>query len=66
MRFECVIGRVKYHYLKCENACDQYVGRHISGLNQLSKDFATSPPYFDYFHVEIKTQAINRKKVISN
>ena len=43
------MGGVKYKYLKYEAAGDQYVDRCASGLNQLSKEFAVTPTYFDLF-----------------
>ena len=43
------MGGVKYKYLKYEAAGDQYVDRCASGLNQLSKEFAVTPAYFDFF-----------------
>ena len=43
------MGGVKDKYLKYEAAGDQYVGRCASGLNQLSKYFAMTPAYFDFF-----------------
>ena len=39
------IGRVKNWCLKHEIAGDQHVGRCMSELNQLSKDFTMSPSY---------------------
>ena len=44
------MGGVKDRYLKRESAGDQYVGCCAAGLDQLSKRFAISPPYF-YFIV---------------
>jgi hypothetical protein len=35
-------------YIKFENAGDQFVGRCVSGLTRLSKDFAASQAYFDF------------------
>ena len=43
------MGGVKDKYLKYEAAGDRYVGRYASGLNQLSKEFAVTPAYFDFF-----------------
>ena len=43
------MGGVKDKYLKYKAADDQYVGRCASGLNQLSKIFAVTPAYFDFF-----------------
>ena len=44
-----VMGGAKDKYLKYGAACDQYVVRCASGLNQLSKEFAVTPEYFDFF-----------------
>ena len=46
------LGGVKDKYLFRENAGDQYVGRCASCLDQLTKDFAASPPYFDFKVIE--------------
>ena len=42
------LGGVKDKYLFRENAGDQYVGRCASCLDQLTKEFSVSPPYFDF------------------
>ena len=42
-----VMGGMKDKYIFNEKAGDQYVGRCASLLNQLTKEFAVSPPYFD-------------------
>ena len=41
------MGPVKDRYIHYEKAGDQFVGRTVTGISSLSKDFATSPPYFD-------------------
>ena len=51
------MGGVKDRYLKRESAGDQYVGRCADGLDQLSKRFAISPPYFDFTNI---SEAIER------
>ena len=43
------MGGVKDKYLKYEATGDQYVGMCASGLNQLIKEFAVTPAYFDLF-----------------
>ena len=43
-----VLGGVKDKYLFSEKAGDQYAGRCTSCLDQLKKEFAVSPPYFDF------------------
>ena len=43
-----VLGGMKDKYIFHENAGDQYVGRCASLLDQLSKEFAVSTPYFDF------------------
>ena len=35
-------------YIKYENARDQFVGKCISGCSRKNKDFAASPPYWDF------------------
>ena len=39
---------MKDKYLFREDAGDQYTGRAAAGLDQLSKEFAVSPAYFDF------------------
>jgi len=51
LRAGWVLGGVLMRYLKYEAAGDQYVGRCASGLDQLTSEFAISPPYFDYTDV---------------
>ena len=43
------MGGVKDKYLKYEATGDHYFGVCASGLNQLSKEFAVTPAYFDFF-----------------
>ena len=49
IRYGWVMGGVKDKYLKYKAAGDQYVGICASGMNQLSKEFAVTPAYFDFF-----------------
>ena len=56
-----VMGGVKDRYLKYESAGDQYVGRCASGLDQLSKNFAVSPPYFDFSSLEDELSVVQKK-----
>jgi hypothetical protein len=46
------MGGVKDRYLKYEAAGDQFVGRCAAGLDLLSKDFAISPPHWDFSTTE--------------
>ena len=59
-----VMGGVKDRYLKRESAGDQYVGRCAAGLDQLSKSFAISPPYFDFTGVEDSVERARLRKRI--
>jgi len=43
-----IMEGMKEKYIFCEKAGDQYVGRCASLLDQLSKEFAVSPPYFNF------------------
>ena len=43
-----VLGGVRDKYFKHQNAGDQCVGRCATGLDQTSKSFAVSPPFFDF------------------
>ena len=48
IRVGWVMGGVKDKYLFYEAAGDHYVGRCATTLDRLKKEFAVSPPYFDY------------------
>ena len=41
------MGPVKDRYIHYEKAGDQFVGRSVTGISSLSKEFAVSPAYFD-------------------
>ena len=41
------MGPVKDTYIHYEKAGDQFVGRSVTGISSLSKQFAVSPAYFD-------------------
>ena len=45
------LGEVKDKYLFRERAVDQYFGRCAIFLDQLKKDFAVSPQYFDFIEL---------------
>lgn len=60
-----VMGGVKDRYLKYEGAGDQYVGRCASGLDQLSKEFAISPAYFDHSHIEDEMERLATKRKVT-
>ena len=52
MSFICLracwsMGPVKDTYIHYEKAGDQFVGRSVTGISSLSKQFAVSPAYFD-------------------
>ena len=57
-----VMGGVKDRYLKRESAGDQYVGRCAAGLDQLSKRFAISPPYFDFTGISEAIERVRLRK----
>ena len=62
IRARWVLGGVKDKYLFREKAGDQYVGRYASCLDQLKKEFAVPPPYFDFTELcEIEKLYRNRK-----
>ena len=42
------MGNVKDRYIHYEKAGDQYCGRAVTGISSLTKDFATSPVYWDF------------------
>lgn len=60
-----VLGGVKDKYLFRENAGDQYVGRCASCLDQTTKEFAVSPPYFDYSDFS-GTERLAKKKMVQD
>ena len=41
------MGGTRDKYIKFENACDQYLGRIVAGLDALSPSFASTPPLFN-------------------
>ena len=57
------MGGVKDKYLTRADAGDQYVGRCASLLSQVTKEFAVSPPYFDFTGL-CDEEKIARKKEI--
>ena len=59
------MGGVKDKYLLYGCAGDEYVGRAASCLDQTTKEFAVSPPYFDYSHLEGEDK-IARKKMVKD
>ena len=48
LRANWALPGVTGRYIKYENAGDQFVGRCVSGLPRLDKEFAASPAYFDF------------------
>jgi hypothetical protein len=48
LRANWALPGVTGRYIKYENAGDQFVGRCVSGLPRLDKEFASSPAYFDF------------------
>jgi hypothetical protein len=58
-----VLGGVKDKYLFREGAGDQYVGRCASCLDQLTKEFAVSPPYFDFTNLDDATRIIRKAEL---
>ena len=61
------MGGVKDKYLNRADAGDQYVGRCASLLSQVTKEFAVSPPYFDFTGLcdEEKLQGKKRYMILS-
>ena len=56
-----ILGGVKDKYLFREKAGDQYVGCCASCLDQQKKEFAVSPPYFDFTEL-CEIDKIDRKR----
>ncbi|KAL3781326.1 hypothetical protein ACHAW5_007180 [Stephanodiscus triporus] len=48
LRANWAMPGVMNRYIKFENAGDQFVGQCVSGRSRLTKEFAASPPYFDF------------------
>ena len=60
-----VLGGARDKYIFRENAGDMYVGRCASGLDQLSKEFAISPPYFDLSHLKGTEKLLTTRRIWS-
>ena len=63
-RTEWVMRGVNDQYLKRESAGDQYVGRCTAGLDQLSKEFAISPPNFDLTNISEELERARLHKTL--
>jgi hypothetical protein len=46
-RAQWKMGGTRDKYIKYENAGDQFLGRTLTGLNSLQKEFSISPPFFN-------------------
>jgi len=57
------MGGVKDRYIKFESAGDHYVGRCAACLDQTTKEFAVSPPFFDYSPLPVEQRAQKRKEI---
>jgi hypothetical protein len=49
-------------YINFENAGEKFVGQCVSGRSRLSKEFAASPPYFDFINC---TRADKKRNIAS-
>ena len=56
------MGGVKDKYLKRKSYGDQYVGRCTSGIDQIEKAFAASPPYFYFSSIKDKVKNSGKRK----
>ena len=56
LRANWAMPGVLNRYIKYENAGDQFVGKCVSGRNRKSKEFAASPPYWDFSAEERETK----------
>ena len=63
LRAGWTLGGVKDKYLFRANAGDRYVGRCASGLDVNAKEFAISPAYFDYSHLDASERVEMQQKV---
>ena len=59
-------GGVKDRYIKYEKAGDQFVGRAVSGLPILKKEFAVSQPFFDFTESENEIEYERKTHEINN
>ena len=48
------MGGTRDKYIRYENAGDQFLGRTLTGINSLSKEFSVSPPFFHLPQQEIE------------
>ena len=46
-RAQWKMGGTRDKYIKYENAGDQFLGRTLTGLSSLQKEFSISPPFFN-------------------
>ena len=53
-RAQWKMGGTRDKYIKFENAGDQFLGRSLTGLNSLQKEFSISPPFFNTGAVELE------------
>jgi len=65
IRVGWVMGGVKDRYLKHESAGDQYVGQSATGKDPLLSTFAASPPYFDFSHIQMEEERMERDRRIN-
>jgi len=59
------MGGMKDKYIFRKKSGDQYNGRCASLLDQLSKEFTVSPPYFDFKSLS-EQEKIQREKEVNN
>ena len=59
------MGGVKDKYLTRADAGDQYVGRCASLLSQVTKEFAVSPPYFDFTGLCDEEKIARKKRYVT-
>ena len=60
------MGGMKERYSKCESAGNEHADRFSCGLNQLSTNFAMSPPHFEFEYITDLVQVIKTKRKIEN
>ena len=54
---------VMNRYIKYESAGDQFVAKCVSGRSRMTKEFAASPPYFDFSEMDPTTKATHKNEV---
>ena len=66
LRMGWAMGGVKDRYLKLADAGDQAVGRRANLSDPMKKEYAISPPYFDFSDIDDHLEKERKKEEIQN